>query len=83
MDFMLEEELMDLMMYCIQNDSAPDLNAKRTRITKIGHQIHEDGGVDAMEAFFFALENRIRGEIDANAAPFRSLWNGIDQQWKY
>lgn len=83
MDFMLEEELMDLMTFCLQNPDSPDVGAKRERIRQIGGEIHVDGGVDAMENFFFALGNRIRGELDMDASVFRPLWNGLDDEWKY
>ena len=36
-----------------------------------------------MENFFFAVENRIEGEIEKSPKPFRSLWNGISDEWKY
>jgi hypothetical protein len=32
---------------------------------------------------FFALENRIKDEIGADARPFRAWWNGLDPSWKY
>lgn len=80
MDFMLEEELMDLMVSCLQEPGQKD---KTRRIREIGSEIYADGGVDAMENFFFALENRIRGEIDKDASTFRPLWNGLDDSWNY
>lgn len=36
-----------------------------------------------MENMFFAIENRIQGEIGADAKPYRSWWNGIAGEWKY
>ena len=32
---------------------------------------------------FFAISNRIQGEIEKDPAPFRSLWNGLSDEWKY
>ena len=83
MDFMLEEELVDLMTYCLQNPDSPQAAEKKRRITEIGREINADGGVDAMENFFFVLKNRITGEINKDPEPFRRLWNGIDGSWKY
>jgi hypothetical protein len=36
MDFMLEEELIDLMTFCLQNPDSPEISEKHTRITEIG-----------------------------------------------
>ena len=83
MDFMLEEELVDLMTFCLQNPDSSQVMEKKKRITEIGQEINADGGVDAMENFFFVLKNRITGEIEKDPEPFRRLWNGIDDSWKY
>ena len=83
MDFMLEEELIDLFTFCLQNPDAPEVAQKKTRIIEIGKELFDDGGVDALENFFFAISNRIQGEIEKNPAPFRSLWNGLSDEWKY
>lgn len=39
MDFMLEEELMDLMMFCLQNPESSDVIEKKKRITEIGQEL--------------------------------------------
>tara|TARA_B100001179_G_scaffold34578_1_gene21622 strand:+ start:1125 stop:1376 length:252 start_codon:yes stop_codon:yes gene_type:complete len=83
MDFMLEEELIDLFTFCLQNPDSPDIEQKKIRIKEIGKELFADGGVDALENFFFAITNRIEGEINKSPAPFRSLWNGISDEWKY
>jgi|TARA_B100002003_G_C13613473_1_gene315238 hypothetical protein len=53
------------------------------RVKEIGKELFDDGGVDALENFFFAISNRIQGEIEKDPAPFRSLWNGLSDEWKY
>jgi len=83
MDFMLEEELIDLFTFCLQNPDSPDIEQKKIRIKEIGKELFVDGGVDALENFFFAITNRIEGEINKSPAPFRSLWNGLSDEWKY
>ena len=83
MDFMLEEELIDLYTFCLQNPDSPDIEQKKIRIKEIGKELFADGGVDALENFFFAITNRIEGEINKSPAPFRSLWNGLSDEWKY
>ena len=83
MDFMLEEELIDLVTHCLQNPESPDVEEKKQRISQIGKELYDDGGVDAMENFFFAIRNRIQEEIKKDPQPFRSLWNGISDEWKY
>ena len=83
MDFMLEEELIDLFTFCLQNPDSPDIEQKKIRIKEIGKELFADGGVDALENVFFAITNRIEGEINKSPAPFRSLWNGLSDEWKY
>ena len=53
---MLEEELMDLMTFCLQNPDSSGVSDKKYRIIEIGNQLFLDGGVDAMENFFFSLQ---------------------------
>jgi len=49
MDFMLEEELIDLYTFCLQNPDSPEVEQKKVRITEVGKEIFDDGGVDALE----------------------------------
>ncbi len=83
MDFLLEEELIDLMTFCLQNPESGEVEEKKQRITEIGKELYADGGVDALENFFFALKNRIEGEINLDPSPFKTLWNGLDDSWKF
>ena len=83
MDAYLEEELYDLITYCIQNSDASDYSDKESRIREIGHELFTDGGVDALENMYFSIEHRIRDEISKDAKPYRSLWNGITSEWNY
>ena len=83
MDFMLEEELVDLMTYCLENPESLETEQKKKRISEIGKELFDDGGVDAMENFSFVLKNRITEEIGKDPTPFRVLWNGITDEWKY
>jgi hypothetical protein len=84
LDAYLEEELYDLLTFCIQNPSATsDIASKKGRVAEIGRELAADGGADAMENMFFAIENRIQGEIGADARPYRAWWNGIASEWKY
>lgn len=83
MDFMLEEELIDLMTFCLQNPDSGETSEKKSRITEIGKELFDDGGVDALENFFFVLKNRITEEIGKDPSVFRPLWNGFSDEWKY
>jgi len=83
MDMMLEEELIDLMTFCLQNPGSIDVPEKHKRITEIGHELYADGGVDALENFFFVLKNRITQEIEKDPSPMRPLWNGLTDEWQY
>jgi hypothetical protein len=83
MDAGLEEELYDLLTLCIQQPDSAELASRKTRIVEIGKELAANGGADAMENMFFAIENRIQGEIGADARPYRSWWNGIASEWKY
>jgi hypothetical protein len=83
MDAMLEEEMIDLITFCLQNPNSNEIQAKKNRISQIGSELYSDGGVDAMENMFFAIQNRINEEIGKDPKPFRDLWNGISQEWQY
>ena len=39
MDFMLEEELIDLMTFCLQNPDSSEVSKKKKRITEIGQDL--------------------------------------------
>jgi hypothetical protein len=83
MDMMLEEELIDLMTFCLQTPESLESDEKKKRIAEIGGELYADGGVDALENFFFVLKNRITEEIGKDPSVFRSLWNGLTEEWKY
>jgi len=83
MDFMLEEELIDLMTFCLQTPESSEVDEKKSRITEIGKELYADGGVDALDNFFFVLKNRITEEIGKDPEIFRPLWNGLDPQWNH
>jgi len=83
MDFMLEEELIDLMTFCLQNPESSEVDEKKQRITEIGKELYADGGLDALENFFFVIKNRIEGEINQDPSPFKTLWNGLNDSWKF
>lgn len=80
---MLEEELIDLLTFCLQNPDSLEVASKKTRITEIGHELFADGGVDALVNMFFALKNRITEEIGKDPSPLKSLWNGLTPEWKF
>jgi hypothetical protein len=77
MDMMLEEELIDLMTFCLQNPDSTELKEKHGRIIRIGQEIYDDGGDDAIENFSFVLKNRITQEIEKDPSPLLSLWQGL------
>ena len=77
MDMMLEEELIDLMTFCLQNPDSTELKEKHGRIILIGQEIYDDGGDDAIENFSFVLKNRITQEIEKDPSPLLSLWQGL------
>jgi len=80
---MLEEELIDLMTFCLQNPESSEIAEKKKKISEIGKELYDDGGIDALENFFFVLKNRITEEIGKDPEPFRSLWNGFDEKWNF
>ena len=83
MDAMLEEEMIDLITFCLQNPDSNEVEGKKIRISEIGKELYLDGGVDAMENMFFAIQNRISEEIGKDPKPFRALWNENSKEWKY
>ncbi len=83
MDAYLEEELYDILIYNIQNPTAPDFESKKKRVEEIGKELYDDGGTDAMENMFYSIEFRIKDEIGRDAKPYRSWWNSISPEWKH
>ena len=77
MDMMLEEELIDLMTFCLQNPDSSEISENHSRIKEIGQEIFDDGGEDAIENFSFVLKNRITQEIEKDPSPLLSLWQGL------
>ena len=57
-----------------------EISDKHKRITEIGHELFADGGIDALENFFFVLKNRITEEIEKDPSLMRSLWNGLTDE---
>ncbi len=81
---MLEEEMIDLLTFCLQNDPEAKQNPeKKQRVQEIGTELYSDGGVDAMENMYFAIEQRIIEEINKDPKTYRSWWNNITETWKY
>lgn len=83
MDAYLEEELIDLFTYYLQNPNASDLATKKQRVKEIGIELFNDGGTDAMENMFYSVEIRIKEEIGKDIKENRSWWNGVSEDWKY
>ena len=67
----------------MQNPDSDETESKKQRLKEIGQELFNDGGVDAMENFFFVVENRIIGEIEKDPKPYRNLWNNITNEWNY
>ena len=81
---MLEEEMIDLLTFCLQNDPEAKQNPeKKQRVQEIGTELYSDGGVDAMENMYFVIEQRIIEEINKDPKTYRSWWNNITETWKY
>lgn len=83
MDAYLEEELYDLLIFCIQNPQSPELGSKKGRVQEIGRELYADGGADALENMFFSIGHRVKEEIGRDTKPYRAWWNGISSEWKY
>ena len=83
MDAYLEEELYDILTYCIQNREASDFESEKQWVSMIGKELYADGGTDAMENMFYSIEFRIKDEIGNDAKQCRSWWNNISDDWKY
>ena len=83
MDAYLEEELYDILTYCIENPNASDIESKKQRVSIIGKELQADGGTDAMENMFYSIEFRIRDELGKESKQYRSWWNNISDEWHY
>jgi hypothetical protein len=83
LDAYLEEELIDLFTYYLQNPNTADLETKKQRMKEIGTELYNDGGNDAMENMFYSVEMRIKEEIGKDIKEYRPWWNGVSEDWKY
>jgi thermostable 8-oxoguanine DNA glycosylase len=83
LDAYLEEELYDLLTYCIQSPNSSDFEHKKKRVAEIGNELFADGGVDAMQNIFCSVEFRVKDEIGKDAKSYRLWWNDITEEWKY
>ena len=83
MDAMLEEEMIDLLTFLLQNPDSEENESKKSRVSEIGKELYSDGGIDSLENMFFVVQNRIKEEIGKDPEPFRSLWNGNSNEWKH
>jgi thermostable 8-oxoguanine DNA glycosylase len=79
----LEEELYDILTYCIQNPNGSDFEMKKKRAEEIGSELYAVGELDAMENMFYSIEFRIKDEIGKDAKPYRAWWNNISGEWRY
>jgi len=76
--------MIDLLTFCLQNDlDAKQHHEKKLRVHEIGKELFADGGVDAMENIYFAIEQRITEEIKKDPKTYRAWWNDITNAWKY
>jgi hypothetical protein len=83
LDAYLEEELYDLITFCIQNPNSSDFEVKRQRVEEIGRELYADGGgVDDTENMIYQIEFRVKEEIGKDAKPYRSWWNDIAKEWE-
>ena len=80
---MLEEEMIDLLTFLLQNPDSDQNESKKKRVTEIGKELYSDGGIDSLENMFFVVQNRIKEEIGKDPEPFRTLWNGNSKEWNY
>ena len=48
MDFMLEEEMIDILTDCLQEPNSSNFEEKKKRFAEIGNELYNDGGVDDM-----------------------------------
>ena len=83
MDAMLEEEMIDLLTFLLQNPDSEENESKKNRVSEIGKELFSDGGIDALENMFFVVQNRIKEEIKKDPEPFRTLLNGNSEEWKH
>ena len=59
MDFILEEEMIDIITLCLQEPSSNLVPEKKERFKEIRIELFESGGLDSIENFFFEVVNDI------------------------
>lgn len=83
MDAYLEEELIDLFTFYVQNPNSDILESKKQRIQEVGKELFDDGGTDAMENMFYSVQLRIKDEVGHDISDKKSWWNGISNDWAF
>ena len=71
-----------MLTFCLQNPESQEVDEKKKRISEIGKDLFDDGGVDALDNFEFVLKNRIQEEIGKDPSPLLRLWNGLSDEWQ-
>ena len=52
MDFMLEEEMIDILTDCLQDHDSSNLEEKKKRFAEIGKELYNDGESTLWRIFF-------------------------------
>ena len=63
MDFILEEEMIDLLTYCLQNPSSESCESKKERFKEIGKELYESGGVTHWRISFLLLTIEYKAKL--------------------
>lgn len=83
MDAYLEEELIDLFTFYVQNPNSDTIESKKQRIQEVGQELFDDGGTDAMENMFYSVHLRIKDEVGHDISDKKLWWNGISDDWNF
>lgn len=75
-------ELMELVEYIHLNPNSPDVEEKKKAVLSLGMDLYKRG-VDAMELEFSQLRDELTRKYTPDFDKYRSLWNGICDEWKY
>lgn len=80
-------KLIPVLEYLYTNSNAPDVEQKKRLVYRIGMQVYHAGNVKSgfsdMQDVFFAAVDALVFRYGRNLDKYRSLWNGICDEWKY
>lgn len=77
------EELQRLVEHIHLYPNDPGVELRKRAVLELGRDLYKRGGVDSLETEFVQLRDDLTKKYTPDFDRYRSLWNGICDEWKY